>query len=381
MRANEPARALPDGPVVRTSVLLQGALLLACAAALCGSAAGRRSITAGTRMCSRLVLRADPKAMAYKGGRGGATGLGALLPGQRCPVPLLVRGGTVRYSGAAVSSPEVAARVGWLVELARAVGRRLVDERSDDRELARLAARVDGQGRRLPSSAWMTARRLGWHAVDGDGPYLPDRVRHSAQEAAVRTLRSSLYRRDVLAVVLASWPASTGGGSSGTGKCDRVDWVALRAAAAAVRAVIDKVTVRNLTREVAAHVSATGRLPASLVELQPVEDEQALVARERLHNVDSEHESVWHRPEAFVARKEERHWCPGRVEGIPPASDDSGSQQGPRPPSQELREVRYRIRRRRALSAFDRAAAQGLDDADITAVGQALGLGPATSSR
>jgi hypothetical protein len=205
--------------------------------------------------------------MANMGGGGGAAGSRALLPGQRCAVPLLVRG-TVQHSGAAVSSTEVAARVAWLVELARAVGQRLVNERWDDRELARLAAGVDGHGRGLRSSAWMTARRLGWHAVDGDGRYLPDRVRRCAQEAAVRTLRSALCRRDVLTVVLASWPASTGGGPSGTGKRDRGDWAALRAAAAPVRAVIDKVTVRNLTREVAAHVSATGRLPASLVELQ-----------------------------------------------------------------------------------------------------------------
>lgn len=60
-------------------------------------------------------------------GGGGGAGSGSLLPGQRCAVALLVRGGTVQRTGVALSARQVTERVGWLVELSRAAGQRLVD--------------------------------------------------------------------------------------------------------------------------------------------------------------------------------------------------------------------------------------------------------------
>lgn len=183
------------------------------------------------------------------GGSGEGTGRGGLLPGQRCAVPLLLRGGTVQCHGQALSAREVAERVGWLVGLTRTAAEGLVEQAWNEPALRALASGVDGQGRRLPSNGWMAARRLGWDAAVPDGSYLPDRVRRCAQEQAVRLLRSALHRRTALAVLLASWPRDGAGGPSRTGCRGKADWQALRVAARTARVEIDRVTVRNLTRE------------------------------------------------------------------------------------------------------------------------------------
>ncbi|WP_371582066.1 hypothetical protein [Streptomyces sp. NBC_01314] len=114
--------------------------------------------------------------------------------------------GVVEGSGERVGGRLLYQRVSYLSELCADLTRQLVAARWDEDSLDVLAAGVDGQGEALPSKGWMALRRLGWAraAAPAAGVYVSDRVRRAAQEYAVRMLRLAVYRRALVAAVLAT---------------------------------------------------------------------------------------------------------------------------------------------------------------------------------
>ena len=152
----------------------------------------------------------------------------------------------------------VAERVGWLADLVAGMADDLVDAHWVDVDLAVLAAGVGPDARKLPGNGWMALRRLGWGATPPAGVLVSDRVRRIAEEEAARALRLAVYRRQVTAALIATWPADP---LQRTGK----EWAALRAA---LPDGVDDATIRNRIRQIAAFAGGHGRLPVDLCELE-----------------------------------------------------------------------------------------------------------------
>ncbi|MGW1910187.1 zinc ribbon domain-containing protein [Streptomyces sp. NPDC002076] len=123
-----------------------------------------------------------------------------------------------------------------------------------------LAAGQDAGGRKLPSNAWMALRRLGW-TVALDGVRVNDRIVRMAQEQAGRVLRSVKWRADLVAGVLATWPA-------GPKKRTPEEWDQVRAAIPGGEYLPSSI-IRSRTRQIVSFERNHGRRPVDVFELEP----------------------------------------------------------------------------------------------------------------
>jgi len=171
-------------------------------------------------------------------------------------VPL--RGGVLEKTGEALSAAQVAQRVTWLAARCVQMTTRLLAEHWNPGDLALLAAGVSPDGRKLPASGWSALRRLGWKPTAPDGVYASDRVSRIAGEAAARLLRVALYRDNVVAAVVASWPTDPTRRTAD-------EWAACWAV---VPAGTTRAEVRNRSRQVAAYWREHDRLPTCITELE-----------------------------------------------------------------------------------------------------------------
>ncbi|MFD6344588.1 zinc ribbon domain-containing protein [Streptomyces roseolus] len=140
----------------------------------------------------------------------------------------------------------------------------LLSEHGNPADVDALASGVDADGRGLPSKAWMALRRLGWTVAPPGGVRVNDRIVRMAQEQAGRVLRSVRWRADVIAGVLATWPADP----------DRrtpTEWDQVRAAIPGGERLPSGV-IRSRTRQITSYVRRHGRLPLDVFELEPVPD-------------------------------------------------------------------------------------------------------------
>ncbi|MGW3408644.1 zinc ribbon domain-containing protein [Streptomyces sp. NPDC000888] len=153
--------------------------------------------------------------------------------------------------------------VGWLTVLVETMCTAVTEAHFNRSDLAQLASGRDRSGVRLPSNAWMALRTLGWAATVPEGLYVPDRVRRIAEEQAGRALRSVWWRFQVTDAVLATWPA----GNPDPLRRTEWEWEALRAACPDGQGIAASV-LRSRTRQIAAFLTARGRFPADLCELE-----------------------------------------------------------------------------------------------------------------
>jgi hypothetical protein len=128
-------------------------------------------------------------------------------------------------------------------------------------DMRELASGTDPAGRPLPQSAWMAVRRLGWTASAPAGVTVNDRVIRMAQEQAGRTLRSAVWRDGLTRAVTATWPADPALRTA-------EEWDQVRAAVPGGEHLAATV-IKARTRQVARYLTAHGRLPVDLFELEP----------------------------------------------------------------------------------------------------------------
>ncbi|MEU6455202.1 zinc ribbon domain-containing protein [Streptomyces sp. NPDC047065] len=162
-------------------------------------------------------------------------------------------------TGELLTATVLAERVDWCIGLATSMVSLLLGEHWNATDVDTLNAGVDAGGRKLPSNAWMALRRLGW-TVDAPAK-VNDRIVRAAQEQAGRALRSVKWRADVVAGVLATWPA-------GPKKRTESEWEAVRAAIPGGEHLLSSV-IRSRTRQIARFQQKNGRLPADLFEVEP----------------------------------------------------------------------------------------------------------------
>jgi hypothetical protein len=161
-------------------------------------------------------------------------------------------------TGEVVAGRLLVRRVGWLLDLIGGLAAGVVASRWTPAALDELAGGVGPDGRVLPAKGWMAIRRLGWGSLAPGGVQVLERVRRAADEEAARALRLAVFRRSVLAAIIATWPEDPG-------KRTRQEWKDLRAA------LPDGVTsaeIRNRTRQVRDHVREHGVLPGDLTEME-----------------------------------------------------------------------------------------------------------------
>jgi transposase len=171
--------------------------------------------------------------------------------------------GVVESTGRLLNATALVQRVGWMSGLVQGMTRRLLERHWTPAALAGLAGGVGPDGRVLPASGWMALRRLGYTAVAPEGPegvVVSDRVRRMAQEHAARLLRLAVHRDRLLRAVVATWPVNPA-------RRTPDEWAAVWAA---VGQGVTKAEVRNRTRQAATFFAAHGRLPAAIVEAEPV---------------------------------------------------------------------------------------------------------------
>src|SRR5215469_67162 len=177
-----------------------------------------------------------------------------------CCVPVPVRVGVDEASGQGLTAAALCERVGWCSGLVSGMAGELVGAHWNRGDVDTLAGGFDAQGRDLPSNAWMALRRLDWH-VAADGVKVNDRVVRMAQEQAGRALRGVKWRADVVAGVLATWPAEPS-------KRTASEWAQVRAAIPEGQHLPSSV-IRGRTRQIAAFGRGHARLPVDVFELEP----------------------------------------------------------------------------------------------------------------
>jgi len=162
-------------------------------------------------------------------------------------------------TGEALPTATVAERVGWAASLAAAHARSVVAAGYTPGRLAALTEGVGPDGRRLPSRGYVAARRLAWAPTEGDGVYLPDRLRRVGEEQAMRRLRQAAWADEMVRALTSTWPQRPKKRTPG-------EWEALWGAAPAGA---DKASVRNRTRQIARYQQQHGRLPDGVCDLEP----------------------------------------------------------------------------------------------------------------
>ncbi|WP_282698364.1 zinc ribbon domain-containing protein, partial [Streptomyces sp. CC208A] len=175
--------------------------------------------------------------------------------------PVLLRSGVDEETGEALPPAVLAERVGWCADLVAGMVGALLAGRWNAVDVDALASGVDGGGRTLPSNAWMALRRLGWSVAPPGGVRVNDRIVRMAQEQAGRVLRSVKWRADLVAGVLAAWPAAPD-------KRTGAEWDAVRAAIPGGEHLPSSV-IRSRTRQITAYARRHGRLPVDVFELEP----------------------------------------------------------------------------------------------------------------
>lgn len=125
-------------------------------------------------------------------------------------VQVALRGGKEEKTGEALTAPVLARRAGWAADLIVGIAAGVMAERWNATDMGALWSGVGPDGRRLPSNAWMALRRLGWSVNLPDEVRVNDRIARMAQEQAGRVLRGVRHRAEVIAGVLATWPADPG---------------------------------------------------------------------------------------------------------------------------------------------------------------------------
>ncbi|MGW6411875.1 zinc ribbon domain-containing protein [Streptomyces vinaceus] len=151
-------------------------------------------------------------------------------------------------------------RVGWAVALTTGMVSGLLAAHWNADDVAALNSGRDGEGRRLPSNAWMALRRLGWTVEPSEGTCVNDRIVRMAQEQAGRTLRCAQWRSVLVAGVLGTWPADPSRRTAD-------EWVRVRAAVPGGQHLPSGV-INGRTRQIAAFLKSNGRLPADVFELE-----------------------------------------------------------------------------------------------------------------
>ncbi|MFM9609360.1 zinc ribbon domain-containing protein [Streptomyces niveiscabiei] len=173
----------------------------------------------------------------------------------------LLRTGVDERTGELLSAAAVAERVGWCAGLVSGMVGSLTAAHWNTADVDTLASGEDAGGRKLPSNAWMALRRLGWAVEPPKGVKANDRIVRMAQEQAGRALRSAKWRADLTAGVLKTWPADPAKRTTG-------EWDAVREAVPGGQFLPSSV-IKSRTRQAAAFVRKTGRMPVDVFELEP----------------------------------------------------------------------------------------------------------------
>ncbi|MEU8621986.1 transposase, partial [Streptomyces sp. NPDC048623] len=174
---------------------------------------------------------------------------------------VLLRSGVDEKTGVVLTSAALSERVGWCADLVAGMAGVLLSGHWNTADVDTLASGVDAGGKTLPSNAWMALRRLGWTTAPSGGVRVNDRIVRMAQEQAGRALRSVKWRADLVAGVLASWPADPN-------RRTPEEWNATRAAIPGGEYLPSSV-IRSRTRQIASYLCEHGRLPADVFELEP----------------------------------------------------------------------------------------------------------------
>ena len=171
----------------------------------------------------------------------------------------LIRAGVDEKTGEVLGGAALAERVGWCAALTAGMAGELLAGHWNTTDVGVLACGVDAGGRKLPSNAWMALRRLGWTSTSD--AKVNDRIVRMAQEQAGRVLRSAGWRADLVAGVIATWPADPN-------KRTPSEWDRVRAAIPG-GACLPSSVIRSRTRQIASFKRKHGRLPADVFELEP----------------------------------------------------------------------------------------------------------------
>ncbi|MEU9717094.1 zinc ribbon domain-containing protein [Streptomyces sp. NPDC047976] len=177
----------------------------------------------------------------------------------------VLRAGVDEGSGEALPAAVLADRVGWCADLVSGMVAELLSTHWNTTDVDVLAGGQDAGGRKLPSKAWMALRRLGWTA--DCGAKVNDRVVRMAQEQAGRALRSVKWRADLVAGILAAWPAAPK-------RRTTEEWDAVRAAIPGGEYLPSGI-IRCRTRQIVSFERRHSRYPVGVFELEPT----PLVAR------------------------------------------------------------------------------------------------------
>ena len=163
-------------------------------------------------------------------------------------VPLRISAAVDDVTGEVV---DVDTRIGWLLDRVEQLSAALMQSCWHPATFTALHARVDGLGRKLPSTAAVVAARLGWVPEPPAGVYVPSRVVRLAQANVVPVLKTMAFRDALIAPVLAAL--------DGQGRLDRQ-----RLGDGHAR-YVTTAFLRNLCRQLA----ATGGTPVtSITEIQ-----------------------------------------------------------------------------------------------------------------
>ncbi|MFC9298576.1 zinc ribbon domain-containing protein [Streptomyces sp. NPDC057011] len=163
-------------------------------------------------------------------------------------------------TGELLPASSLAARVGWCVDLVTGMTAELLSGHWNAADMGVLSSGEDAGGRRLPSNAWMTLRRLGWTVAPHEAVRVNDRIVRMAQEQAGRALRSAGWRVDLTAGVLAAWPADPG-------RRTAHEWDAVRAAVPGGRHLPSSV-ITSRSRQIVTFLKKYGRMPADVFEME-----------------------------------------------------------------------------------------------------------------
>ncbi|MFJ7272202.1 zinc ribbon domain-containing protein [Streptomyces sp. NPDC099050] len=172
----------------------------------------------------------------------------------------LLRSGVDEANGELLAVSVVAERVGWAADLVSGMAGDLLAAYWNAVDVDALASEEDGGGRKLPSSAWMALRRLGWTVVPEGGLRVNDRIVRMAQEQAGRVLRSVKWRVDLTGAVISTWPVAPANRTA-------EEWNAVRAAVPGGQHLPSSV-ITSRTRQIAAYANKHDRMPADVFEVE-----------------------------------------------------------------------------------------------------------------